>query len=153
MSQDPGVELQRIARRAMIQYGLEPEWPPQAEAELSHLPPSDGNGLRDLRNLPWSSIDNDDSRDLDQLEVCVPGKTPRVLVAIADVDSLVRRGSALDTHARTNTTSVYTPARIFAMLPPQLSTDLTSLNQGQDRPAIVVDMTIGGDGTLAASDV
>ena len=73
MAQDQGARLQRIATRAMIQYGLEPEWPPQAEAELAHLPPSDGNGLRDLRNLPWSSIDNDDSRDLDQLEVCVPG--------------------------------------------------------------------------------
>jgi VacB/RNase II family 3'-5' exoribonuclease len=137
----------------MIQYGLEPDWPPQVEAELAHLRQPDETGLRDLRALPWSSIDNDESRDLDQLEVCVDEGTPRLLIAIADVDSLVRRGSALDGHAETNTTSVYTPARIFAMLPPQLSTDLTSLNEGQDRAAIVVDMTIGGDGALVASDV
>jgi VacB/RNase II family 3'-5' exoribonuclease len=153
MSLDHGAELQRIARRAMIQYGLEPEWPPQAEAELSNLPRPDGSGLRDLRQLPWSSIDNDDSKDLDQLEVCIAGAKPRLLVAIADVDALVRRGSALDGHARTNTTSVYTPARIFAMLPPKLSTDLTSLNERQDRAAVVVDMTIGADGALVASDV
>ena len=153
MSQDQGVTLQGIARRAMLQYGLEPDWPPQVEAELVGLHQPDGNGLRDLRALPWSSIDNDDSRDLDQLEVCVDVGGTHILVAIADVDALVHRGSALDAHARTNTTSVYTPARIFAMLPPQLSTDLTSLNEGQDRVAVVVDMTIGGDGALVGSDV
>jgi VacB/RNase II family 3'-5' exoribonuclease len=154
MSQDQGVTLQGIARRAMLQYGLEPDWPPQVEAELAGLRQPDGNGLRDLRALPWSSIDNDDSRDLDQLEVCVDDHGTHLLVAIADVDALVHRGSALDAHARTNTTSVYTPARIFAMLPPQLSTDLTSLNEGQDRVAVVVDMTIGGDdGALIGSDV
>jgi exoribonuclease-2 len=154
MSQDQEVTLQGIARRAMLQYGLEPDWPPQVEAELAGLRPPDGNGLHDLRALPWSSIDNDDSRDLDQLEVCVDDGGTHLLVAIADVDSLVHPGSALDAHARTNTTSVYTPARIFAMLPPQLSTDLTSLNEGQDRVAVVVDMTIGGrDGTLVGSDV
>jgi exoribonuclease-2 len=154
MSQDQGVTLQGIARRAMLQYGLEPDWPPQVEAELAGLRQPDGDGLRDLRALPWSSIDNDDSRDLDQLEVCVDDGGTHLLVAIADVDALVRRDSALDAHARTNTTSVYTPARIFAMLPPQLSTDLTSLNERQDRVAVVVDMTIGGgDGALIGSDV
>jgi exoribonuclease-2 len=138
----------------MLQYGLEPDWPPQVEAELAGLHAPDGKGLRDLRALPWSSIDNDDSRDLDQLEVCTDDGGTHLLVAIADVEGLVHRGSALDAHAGTNTTSVYTPARIFAMLPPQLSTDLTSLNEGQDRVAVVVDMTIGGgDGVLAASDV
>lgn len=154
MSQDQGVALQGIARRAMLQYGLEPDWPPQVEAELAGLRQPDGIGLRDLRALPWSSIDNDDSRDLDQLEVCIDDGGTHLLVAIADVDALVNRDSALDAHARTNTTSVYTPARIFAMLPPQLSTDLTSLNEGKDRVAVVVDMTIGGgDGALVGSDV
>jgi VacB/RNase II family 3'-5' exoribonuclease len=153
MPQDQRTVLQSIARRAMIQYGLQPEWPPGAEAELAHLQQPDGDGLRDLRDLPWSSIDNDDSRDLDQLEVCVSNGVTRLLIAIADVDALVRKGSALDAHAQANTTSVYTPARIFAMLPPELSTDLTSLNSGEDRAAIVVDMTIAADGTLGASDV
>jgi VacB/RNase II family 3'-5' exoribonuclease len=153
MSQDHSTRLQAIARRAMVQYGLEPDWPAEADAELAHLGAPDGKGLRDLRDLPWSSIDNDDSRDLDQLEVCVTKGGTRLLIAIADVDALVVKGSALDGHARANTTSVYTPARIFAMLPPQLSTDLTSLNQDQDRPALVVDMAIGADGVVTGSDV
>ncbi len=153
MAQEHSAVLQSIARRAMVQYGLEPDWPAAADAELAHLPRASNAGLRDLRGLTWSSIDNDDSRDLDQLEVCVSNGVTRVLIAIADVDALVVKGSALDAHARANTTSVYTPARIFAMLPPQLSTDLTSLNADQDRAAIVVDMTIGDDGAVAASDV
>ncbi len=97
------------------------------------------NGLRDLRGLAWSSIDNDDSRDLDQIEVCSAdaNSAVTVLVAIADVDGLVPRESPLDAHAATNTTSVYTPALIFPMLPPELSTDRTSLNEGEDRSAIV----------------
>ncbi len=112
-------------------------------------------GNHDLRALPWSSIDNDDSRDLDQLEVCVDagdGRT-RVLIAIADVDALVPKDSPLDAHAALNTTSVYTPAVIFPMLPAELSTDRTSLNQDVDRAAMVVDMTIDRAGTLVASDV
>src|SRR5262245_13537845 len=145
--------LDGIARRAMVRYGLEPDWPPEAEAELKRLSPTPAASGRDLRNLPWSSIDNDESRDLDQLEVCIDGSVPRLLIAIADVDALVRRGTALDSHARTNTTSVYTPARVFPMLPPELSTDRTSLNQDADRDAIVVDMSIGADGTVSGSDV
>jgi exoribonuclease-2 len=153
MASDHGTALQEIARRAMIQYGLEPDWPPQAEAELEHLRQPAEEGFRDLRHLPWSSIDNDESRDLDQLEVCIDSGPTRLLVAIADVDALVRRGSAIDAHARTNTTSVYTAAKIFAMLPPQLSTDLPSLNEGHDRAAVIIDMTIGDDGGVAGSDV
>src|SRR6476659_3960101 len=153
MSQDHGAILQGIARRAMVQYGLEPDWPAQADAELAPLAAVDGSGLRDLRDLPWSSIDNDDSRDLDQLEVCVTKGGTRLLIAIADVDALVVKGSALDGHARANTTSVYTPARTFAMLPPQLATDFTTLNQDQDRPAVVVDIAIGADGVVTGSDV
>jgi exoribonuclease II len=145
--------LNDIARQAMLKYGLQPDWPPEALAELSHLSPTSSAPTRDLRSLPWSSIDNDESRDLDQLEVCIEGKTPRVLIAIADVDALVHRGSALDTHARTNTTSVYTPARVFPMLPPELSTDRTSLNESADRDALVVDMAVGQDGVPEACDV
>ncbi|HMC76392.1 MAG TPA: RNB domain-containing ribonuclease [Vicinamibacterales bacterium] len=154
-------ELERIARSAMVTYGLEPDFPPAALAQLAATPDdarrhggADG-GLRDLRDLPWSSIDNDDSRDLDQLEVCVGDQDApaRVLIAIADVDALVQKDSPLDRHAALNTTSVYTPAIIFPMLPPALSTDLTSLNQDQDRAAMVIDMTIDGGGAIVASDV
>jgi exoribonuclease II len=152
-SRDHSALLQGIARRAMVTYGLEPDWPPEAIAELARITETPSTAPRDLRALPWSSIDNDDSRDLDQLEVSIEGSSPRLLVAIADVDALVRRGSALDAHAELNTTSVYTPARIFPMLPPELSTDRTSLNEHADRDAIVVDMTIGGDGGAAAFDV
>ena len=147
------VSLLAIARKAMIDNGLEPDWSPQAQAQLSRLGAAPLDSLRDLRRLPWSSIDNDDSRDLDQLEVCVDNGATRLLIAIADVDALVHKASALDAHAQTNTTSVYTPARIFPMLPAELSTDLTSLNQDVDRAAVVVDMTVGADGALTASDV
>ena len=107
-----------------------------------------------MRDLPWCSIDNDDSRDLDQLTWAEKrGNTVRALVAVADVDALVKKDTPIDGHAHTNTTSVYTAARIFAMLPEKLSTDLTSLNQGQDRVAMVVDMIVGEDGTVGDGDV
>ena len=146
--------LQRIAARAMIDYGLEPEFPPAAVGEVLRLDEPAVDDLRDLRHLPWSSIDNDDSRDLDQLEVSIEqdGST-RLLVAIADVDSLVAKGSALDDHARTNTTSVYTVARVFPMLPEQLSTDRTSLNQDADRPAMVAEMRIDASGAVVEGTV
>ncbi len=137
----------------MVKYGLEPDWPPEAKVELTRLSATTPGSGRDLRSLPWSSIDNDESRDLDQLEVCIEGAVPRLLIAIADVDALVHRGTALDAHARANTTSVYTPAHVFPMLPPELSTDRTSLNQDADREAIVVDMSIAGDGAVSGSDV
>jgi VacB/RNase II family 3'-5' exoribonuclease len=148
-------QLEQIARDAMVNYGLEPNFPAAARAQLSRIGAPDTDGLKDLRALPWSSIDNDDSRDLDQLEVCVEqqGQPARVLIAIADVDVLVPQDSPLDEHAALNTTSVYTPAIIFPMLPPELSTDLTSLNQDEDRAAMVIDMTIGDDGALVRADV
>ncbi|HEV7505423.1 MAG TPA: RNB domain-containing ribonuclease [Thermoanaerobaculia bacterium] len=143
----------------MRDRGLEPDFPPAAQAEADHLaspavPPADA-GVRDLRLLLWSSIDNDDSRDLDQIEVAEaqPGGAIRIWVAIADVDALVRLGSAIDLHAKANTTSVYTAAQIFPMLPEKLSTGLTSLNAGEDRVAIVMEMTVAADGSLAGSDV
>ena len=110
--------LESVARRAMQQYGLEPDFPTAALTEASSARATAPDGVRDLRNLPWSSIDNDESRDLDQLEVCDGdgGSTSRVLVAIADVDAFVAQGDAVDSHAQTNTTSVYTAARIFPMM-------------------------------------
>jgi exoribonuclease-2 len=142
----------------MRERGLEPDFPPAALAEAARLGPDSHDGkeaVRDLRHLLWSSIDNDDTRDLDQLEVAEPldGDAIRILVAVADVDALVRRGSAIDNHARTNTTSVYTAARTFPMLPERLSTGLTSLNDGEDRLALVIDMSVAADGSLAAADL
>lgn len=152
------VDLDEIARRAMEDHGLEPAFPPEVRRELARLAipaVNDDPDLRDLRDLPWSSIDNDDTRDLDQLTVAQPGTdgATRILVAIADVDALVKPGSAIDAHARANTTSVYTPTIIFPMLPERLSTDLTSLNEHADRLAVVVDMAVGRDGTVGATDV
>jgi exoribonuclease II len=114
-----------------------------------------GPSVRDLTALPWCSIDNDDSLDLDQLTACEPlaGGAIKVTVAVADVDALVKKGSAIDQHAHTNTTSVYTSARGFPMLPERLSTDLTSLNADQDRLALVTTMTIGDDGAIVQSVV
>src|ERR1017187_8095025 len=150
--------LQRIAHRVMLERGLVPEFPPQALAELDgiHGPAAGAEqSTRDLRNLLWCSIDNDDSRDLDQLTVAeaMPNGAAKVLVAIADVDALVKKGSALDDHAGQNTTSVYTVAEIFPMLPERLSTDLTSLNYESDRLAIVIEMVLAGDGSLQSSDL
>jgi VacB/RNase II family 3'-5' exoribonuclease len=149
--------LRRIARRAMLERGLLPDFSREAMAEVAAIraPAAREDVARDLRDLPWSSIDNDDSRDLDQLTVAegLPGGFVRVLVAIADVESLVAKGSAVDTHARNNTTSVYTAAEIFPMLPERLSTDLTSLADGEDRLAVVIEMTVAPDGSLTASNV
>ena len=150
--------LRGIARRAMIERGLVPDFSPQALAELDRIrTPATGAQPpgRDLRDLLWCSIDNDNSRDLDQLTVAesVPGGDTRILVSIADVDIVVRKGSAIDDHAQQNTTSVYTSGGIFPMLPEKLSTDLTSLNQDEDRRAVVVEMVIAGDGSLRSSDI
>jgi VacB/RNase II family 3'-5' exoribonuclease len=150
--------LQSIAERAMVERGLLPDFSAEALAELAKIQaPAEINGeeVRDLRDLMWASIDNDDSLDLDQLTVAeaMPGDKVKILVAVADVDSLVRNGLAIDEHARRNTTSVYTAARIFPMLPEILSTDLTSLNFNEDRLSIVVEMVISVDGSLQDSDI
>ena len=151
-------DLKRIAREAMVEKGLEPDFSRDVLAELAAIrgpAPVDGAGARDLRDRLWVSIDNDDSRDLDQLTVAeeLPNGAAKIFVAVADVDALVPKGTALDLHARTNTTSVYTAAEIFPMLPEKLSTDLTSLGEGEDRLALVVEMAIGADGEILGSDV
>lgn len=150
--------LQDIAKRAMLDRGLLPNFSVEALAELDKIQsPSaiESVKARDLRDLPWSSIDNDDSRDLDQLTVAeaMPGDKTKVSVAVADVDSLVKKGSAIDEQARHNTTSVYTPGQMFPMLPEKLSTNLTSLNLNQDRLAIVIEMVVDADGSVQGSDV
>ena len=150
--------LQRIAHRAMLEKGLFPDFPAAALAELAGIrgpaAPTEAS-TRDLRNLIWCSIDNDDSLDLDQLTVAeaLASGAVKVLVAIADVDALVKKRSALDEHARQNTTSVYTAAKTFPMLPEKLSTDLTSLNYESPRLAVVVEMLLAGDGSLRSSDL
>ena len=151
-------DLAQIARQAMIDRGLEPEFSPAVEQEMARITGPAHEVLpdiRDLTSLLWCSIDNDDSRDLDQLSVSeslVNGQT-KILVAIADVDALVKKGTAIDAHAHNNTTSVYTAARIFPMLPERLSTDLTSLNAGQERLAMVTDMLFNADGSVVSSTV
>ena len=149
-------DLAEIARQAMLDRGLEPEFSPAVEKQLAGIPrPAVEPGLRDLTALLWCSIDNDDSRDLDQLSVSEDlGKgAVRLSVAIADVDAVVKKGTPIDDHARANTTSVYTAARIFPMLPERLSTDLTSLNQDEDRLAMVIEMTFDRDAALTGFSV
>lgn len=150
--------LEEIAHRAMLDRGFVPEFSPKALAELQTIHHEGARvdpAARDLRGLLWCSVDNDDSRDLDQLSVAeaLPGGATRILVAIADVDALVSRETAIDDHARQNTTSVYTAAQIFPMLPEPLSTDLTSLNHGVDRQAVVIEMVFGADGALQSADL
>ena len=154
----PRAVLQRIAHRVMLEKGLLPDFSGDVIAELSriHSPASPDNGsVRDLRDMLWCSIDNDDSRDLDQLTVArkMPADKAKVFVAIADVDAIVKLRSAIDEHACTNTTSVYTAAEIFPMLPEKLSTDLTSLNPNEDRMAIVAEMVVGSDGSVEDSSI
>jgi exoribonuclease-2 len=149
-------DLAAIARRAMVERGLLPDFSPAVMHEtegIGRAPDGADVAARDLRTLLWVSIDNDDSRDLDQLSVAEVGAGGefKVLVAIADVDELVRKDSAIDGHARHNTTSVYTPAVIFPMLPVKLSTDFTSLGQDEDRLAVVVEMVVGADGIIGAT--
>ncbi|MFZ1979451.1 MAG: RNB domain-containing ribonuclease, partial [Bacteroidota bacterium] len=150
--------LQKIARRVMMEKGLLPDFSAQAIAELDAIHGAVTQGeesTRNLRNLPWCSVDNDDSRDLDQLSAAeaMPAGAVKILIAIADVESVVKKQSALDDHAKYNTTSVYTAAEIFPMLPEKLSTDITSLNYESDRLAIVIEMVIAADGSLRNSNI
>ncbi len=148
--------LDELAREAMIERGLKPEFEQDVKQQLAGIRgPAHIEGIRDLRDLPWCSIDNDDSRDLDQLTWAEEegGGRVRVYIAVADVDALVKKDTPIDHHARHNTTSVYTAARVFPMLPERLSTDLTSLNEGEDRVAVVIEMLVGEDGTIGRGEV
>jgi VacB/RNase II family 3'-5' exoribonuclease len=155
MSQ-PGFDLMAAARQAMIERGFHPDFPRPVTAQAASLPerPAANGGARDLRGLLWSSIDNDTSRDLDQIEVATEsGDAIQILVGIADVDMDVAPGSPIDAYAADACTTVYAAVTTFPMLPERLSTDLTSLTENADRLAIVVDMTVDAGGSISSSSV
>ena len=153
------LDLQATAKQIMQENGFEPDFPPQVSQQLTSLKeqtkiPSDGK-VRDLRNLLWSSIDNDTSRDLDQIEVAEPSTNGdvKVMIGIADVDAYVSKRTPIDEHAARETTTVYTGVRNFPMLPEELSTGVTSLLEGQDRACIVTEFVVDAEGDIKASDV
>ena len=153
----PRFDLAAAARREMIAHGLDPDLPPDALAQADALPsrvPEPDGGVRDLRHLPWSSIDNDESRDLDQIETAerVDGVT-RVRVGIADVDRAAPKGTPVDRYAAAQTTTVYAGVRVFPMLPERLSAGLTSLLEDEDRLAFVIEFTVAADGTMTPGEV
>jgi VacB/RNase II family 3'-5' exoribonuclease len=154
----PAFDLRAAAHQEMLAEGFQPDFSPQAVQQVKSLETQEqvvtGNGVRDLRSLLWSSIDNDSSRDLDQAEVAERVTAGiRVLVAVADVDSDVPVDSPIDRHAAHETTSVYTGVQTFPMLPEELSTGLTSLNEKADRLAVVVEWVVGNDGSISAPGV
>jgi len=154
------IDLQATARDVMRLHGFQPDFPPAVQQQLAALrahPPAiiAGQSVRDLRNLLWSSIDNDTSRDLDQIEVAerLSNGDVKILVGIADVDAFVPKQSAIDQHASRETTSVYTGIRVFPMLPEELSTGQTSLLENQDRLSVVTEFVVDGGGLVNASNV
>src|SRR5437016_4110009 len=156
----PQIDLQSVAKQVMLAHGFQPDFPPAVQQQLASLqsqPPqlAPGGDLRDLRALLWSSIDNDTSKDLDQIEVAEPltNGDVKVLVGIADVDGDVPKGSAIDQHAATQATTVYTGIRNFSMLPEALSTGITSLLENQDNAALVIEFVVTGDGHVKSSDL
>ena len=158
--QSAHLDLQTIAKQIMLDHGFEPDFSPQVAQQLAqlkaHAPQvAPGAEIRDLRNLLWSSIDNDTSRDLDQIEVAerLPNGDIKVLVGIADVDAFVPKHSAIDEHAANETTSVYAGVHIFPMLPEELSTGATSLLEHADKLSIVIEYTVDAAGCIASSHV
>lgn len=149
-----------MARRVMIENGFEPGMPPGIASELRALESKTHDvthdpSVRDLRSLLWSSIDNSDSRDLDQVEYAerLDDDQIRLMIGIADVDAFVSKGSAIDRHAFRNTTSIYTGVKIFPMLPVELSNETSSLLEDVDRLAVVIDMVVDPDGEVRSNDV
>ncbi|HEX9109839.1 MAG TPA: ribonuclease catalytic domain-containing protein, partial [Terriglobales bacterium] len=152
------IDLQAIARQIMVDNGFEPDFPdgvPQQLAQIKAQPPAVSSDVRDLRNLLWSSIDNDTSRDLDQIEFAerLPGGDVKVLVGIADVDAFVAKASPIDNHAAKETTTVYTGIRNFPMLPEELSTGASSLLENEDRPGMVIEFVVAADGSVNSSNL
>ncbi len=149
-------DLRDIARQAMIDEGFNPDFEPEVRAEVEHppAPTDDGPPAADLGGLLWSSIDNDDTRDLDQVEYAEKANgSLRLLIGVADVDRQVPKGSATDRHAGAQATTVYTGATIFPMLPVEFSTGSTSLFENQDRHAVIVEIVLDGDGTVKSENV
>ncbi|HUD67663.1 MAG TPA: RNB domain-containing ribonuclease [Candidatus Sulfotelmatobacter sp.] len=154
------LNLQATAREVMLAHGFEPDFAPQVAQQLANLkehPPKVAatDGVRDLRSLLWSSIDNDTSRDLDQIEVAElqPGGDTKIMIGIADVDAFVLLQTPIDQHAARETTTVYTGIRNFPMLPEELSTGATSLLENQDRLSVVIEFTVDSAGALKSTDV
>src|ERR1017187_2494490 len=153
-SQPIHFNLVAAAHAAMIEHGFQPDFPAATGAELAviqaHPAPPAIPGIKDLTGLLWSSIDNDTSKDLDQIEWAeqLPDGRIRVLVGVADVDARVHLGTAIDSHARSETTSVYTGVKVFPMLPAELSEGITSLNENQDRVALVIEYAVDASGTV-----
>ena len=147
--------LVAAAHAVMIEHGFQPDFPAGTDAEVAniqaHAAMPAASGAQDLRNLLWSSIDNDTSKDLDQIEWAeqLPDGRIRVLVGVADVDARVSKGTVIDSHAQSETTSVYTGVRVFPMLPTELSEGITSLNENEDRVAVVIEFTVDAAGTTA----
>ena len=147
-------DLPALARQEMIAEGFAPDFSPEVARQVAELkaapPPAPDAGVRDLRALLWSSIDNDTSRDLDQIEMAerLGEGAIRIRVGIADVASGVPKGSPIDAHAAANCTTVYTGVKNFPMLPDDLSTGLTSLNEHAERLSVVVELTVAADGTV-----
>lgn len=150
-------DLAQLANKIMVERGLEPEFSKEELEQLSQIknPAPFSSKYEDLRQLLWCSIDNDDSRDLDQLTYAEKGKDGKMTlwVAVADVDALVKKNSPIDDHASANTSSIYTPAKIFPMLPEKLSTNFTSLNENEDRAAMVVKIEINKSGDIENSSI
>ena len=153
------LDLQATAKQIMQEYGFEPDFPPEVSGQLGALRAQpaapESRDVRDLRGLLWSSIDNDTSRDLDQIEVAERGSNGdvRIMVGIADVDAFVAKQTPIDQHAGRETTTVYTGIRNFPMLPEELSTGMTSLLENQDRLSIVIDFTVDDQGNVKSSEV
>jgi VacB/RNase II family 3'-5' exoribonuclease len=154
------IDLQAVAKDLVRQHGFNPDFAPAVQQQLMELrahPPAiaAGGSVRDLRSQLWSSIDNDTSRDLDQIEVAerLSNGDVKVLVGIADLDAFVPKQSAIDQHAARETTTVYTGIRNFPMLPEELSTGKTSLLENQERLSVVIEFVVDGDGHVASSDV
>jgi exoribonuclease-2 len=147
--------LVAAAHTTMIEHGFQPDFPAKANAELSaieaHPELPGAPGAQDLRNLLWSSIDNDTSKDLEQIEWAeqLPDGRIRVLVGVADVDARVSKGTIIDGHASSETTSVYTGVKVFPMLPTELSEGITSLNENEDRVAVVIEYAVDAAGTAS----
>src|SRR4051812_9551913 len=151
------IDLKAIAHQAMLRNGFQPDFAPAVRSEVSALPArvTSGAEVRDLRSLFWSSIDNDDSRDLDQIEYAeaLPNGRIRVLVGIADVDAFAPKSSPVDQHAASETTTVYAGVVNFPMLPTELSTGITSLLEGQERLAMVTEFEVTADGEIEKHSV
>jgi VacB/RNase II family 3'-5' exoribonuclease len=154
------IDLQAVAKTVVQQHGFQPDFSPAVQQQLQQLranPPAiaAAGTVRDLRSQLWSSIDNDTSRDLDQIEVAerLSNGDTRVLIGIADVDTFVPKQSAIDQHAARETTTVYTGIRNFPMLPEELSTGKTSLLEQQDCLSVVTEFVVDSGGHVTSSDV